>query len=113
LSVTHAEGQHVEGADADPDQQARGVAADAGDHLAQEAGAVLKASAVAAAPGHRAQKFVAKIAVAMLEIDERVTGLLGEYRRTDEVADQIIDLTIGQAVIRRAVMPNLRSSSGW
>ena len=53
--------------------------------------------------GHAAQELVTEVAVAVLDVDERETRRLGTARRDEKVADQSIELVIGE---HRAVVAN-------
>ena len=83
-----------EGAEAHADAEAGRLGADAGDDLAQEAGAVLEAAAIAPGATPGAEELVAEIAVAVLDIDPGEAGLLRQARRRDEILDEAGDLVV-------------------
>ena len=89
-------GGHVEGAQAQADAESRRLAADAGDDLAQEARAVFEAAAVASRATEGAEKLVAQVAVAVLDIDPGEAGALRQTGRVDEVLDQAGDLVVAE-----------------
>ncbi|OQA40206.1 MAG: hypothetical protein BWY52_02927 [Chloroflexi bacterium ADurb.Bin325] len=90
------EGDEVERADAHRDLQPRRGRAHRGGRLAQEARAVLEAAAVAPRPVDRAEKLVAQVAVAVLDIDEREPRALGQRRGAAEVLDQPGDVVVAE-----------------
>ena len=95
LLARRLEGDGVEGAEAHADQEPRRAAAQAGDHLAQEARAVLEVPAEPAGAVAAAQQLVAEVAVAVLDVHELVAGLLREHARGDEALYQRLDLLVG------------------
>src|SRR6201999_2013344 len=88
------ERQGVEGAQAHADAEPRRFGADAFDDLAHKARAVFQAAAIRSRPIDGAQELVAKIAMAMLHVDEIVAACLGALGRDDEVFDQPLDLVV-------------------
>ena len=100
------EGNPVEGAQAHADVQAGTSRADARDDLAQEAGAVLEAAAIAPRPVDRGQEFVPQIAVTVLDVDEVEARLLTRAAAAiTKSLDQIVDLVVGhQRVVVRQVV---------
>ena len=89
-------GHRVEGGEAHPDAQARGLGADALDDRAQEAGPVLEAAAVAAGPVVRREELVAQVAVAVLHVHELEAGALGQHRGPHVVLGQPVEVLVGQ-----------------
>src|SRR5262249_56737391 len=85
-------------------QRTRGVARHAGGKLAQKSSAVFERAAVAALARGGAQKFVTQIAMAVLQINEAETGGFGSHGGLYEIADQVVNLGVGQTgVIWREV----------
>ena len=89
-------GHGVEGREAHPDAQARGLGADALDDRAQEAGAVLEAAAVAARPVVGREQLVAQVAVAVLHVHELEAGPLREDGGPHVVVGQAVEVLVGQ-----------------
>ena len=85
----------IERAQAHPEQQLRRPPAQPGDHLAQKAGAVLEAAAVASRAVHGAEKLVPQIAVAVLHVHEREAGLPRQYAGRDEAFDERLHVGVG------------------
>ena len=75
--------------------QPRRFDANALDDLTHEARAVFQAAAIGAGPVDRAEKFVAKIAVTMFDVDEIVAAGLGALGGDNIVVDQRLDFVVG------------------
>ncbi len=63
--------------------------------LAKETGSILEAATEATGAIHPAEQFVPEVAVAMLDVDEGESGLLGAHGRRDEIVDQLLQVVIG------------------
>src|SRR4029077_5871642 len=78
------------------DADAVTVRANSPHHFAQKTRAVLEAPAIRPAASVRAQEFVTKITVAMLDIDEVKTKLPREHSRAVELLDDGLDFAVGE-----------------
>ena len=76
----------------------RNVRANAGDHVAEKARAILERAAVFAWPGACAQQLVTEIAVTVLDVHELESQLAREPCGLDEIEDEPIELVIGDDV---------------
>ena len=98
------ERDHVEQAQADTDIDRVTVGADAGDDVAQDAGAVLERAAELARTRVGAEEFMQEVAVAMLDVHEVGPAVPGHAGGLDVAADQLLDVGVGQhLVVRRHV----------
>jgi len=99
------EGETVEDGKARADFEAGDFAVDAFDDFAEEAGAVLETAAEFAGALEGGEEFMAEIAVRHLDVDKVEPGFFGKLCRSDEVADDVAQLVVGDDVGRRAVKP--------
>ena len=106
-------GRKSNDADADADFQARRLGPDAGDDLAKKARAVLQAAAITARPIDGREKLVSQIAVAMLDVDKREAGSLGQLRGADEIVGKSGDIAVAEhrSIVGDAELAN--PDSGW
>ena len=94
-----SEGHHVEQAQAHADVDGVAVGSDAGDDVAQNAGAVLERATELARTAVGAEEFVQEVAVAVLDVDEVGAAVTGHAGGLHVAADQLLDVGIGQDLI--------------